>query len=95
MTGQSDPGDRSTSLFDLRYLIGGLFVVYGLVVGVAGLLDSAAEVRRSAGIRINLWTGIGMLVVGALFLAWARWRPLRTGGRSAAARTAEDPRHRT
>lgn len=95
MTGPEDPADRSRSLFDLRYLIGGLFVVYGLVVGVAGLLDSAAEVRRSAGIRINLWTGIGMLAVGAVFLAWARWRPLRTGGPSAAARTAEDPNHRT
>jgi Na+/proline symporter len=27
------------------------------------------------GVRINLWTGLGMLVLGALFLVWQWWRP--------------------
>jgi hypothetical protein len=71
-----DPADRSASLFDLRYLIGGIFTLYGLVLTVVGLFDSDAELAKAAGIRINLWVGIGMLVVGLVFLAWARRRPL-------------------
>ena len=72
-----DPGDRSNKLFDLRFLIGGLFTLYGLMVGGAGLLDSAADLRKSAGMRINLWTGLGMLVLGGLFLLWAFLRPVQ------------------
>ncbi|HEY0486943.1 MAG TPA: hypothetical protein VGD72_11900 [Mycobacteriales bacterium] len=72
-----DPADRSTRLFDLRYLIGTLFTLYGVVLAVVGLFDSGHEIAKAAGIRINLWVGIGMLVLGVLFLAWARWRPLR------------------
>ena len=71
-----DPADRSTTLFDLRYLIGGLFTLYGVVLAVVGLFDSDAELDKAAGIRINLWVGLGMLVTGILFLTWARLRPL-------------------
>jgi hypothetical protein len=31
--------------------------------------------------RINLWTGIGMLVLGLLFLLWAFLRPVLHGDR--------------
>lgn len=74
-----DPGDRSNKLFDLRFLIGGLFTLYGLMVGGAGLFNSAADLRKSDGMRINLWTGIGMLVLGLLFLLWAFLRPVQHG----------------
>jgi uncharacterized membrane protein YgcG len=76
-----DPGDTSTRLFDLRFLIGGLFTLYGIIVGVAGLLDSAAELKKADGVRINLWTGIGMLILGLLFLLWAWRRPLQLATR--------------
>ena len=72
-----DPADRSATLFDLRYLIGGLFTLYGVVLAVVGLFDSDAELEKAAGIRINLWVGLGMLATGIVFLAWARLRPLR------------------
>jgi hypothetical membrane protein len=72
-----DPADRSRRLFDLRYLIGGLFTLYGAVLAVVGLFDSGEELAKAAGIRINLWVGLGMLIVGLVFLAWARLRPLR------------------
>ena len=70
---------RSASgrLFDLRWLIAAMFVVYGIVLIVAGALDSKAEIAKAAGVRINLWTGLGMLATGLIFAAWARWRPLR------------------
>ena len=74
-------GGTSSKLFDLRFLIGGLFTLYGLMVGGAGLFDSAADLRKSDGMRINLWTGLGMLVLGLLFLLWAFLRPVQHGDR--------------
>jgi hypothetical protein len=64
-------------LFDLRWVIAGLLSLYGIVLTVCGLLDGAAELQKAAGVRINLWTGIGMLIVGLLFVAWAVLRPLQ------------------
>jgi hypothetical protein len=63
-------------LFDVRLVIGGLFVVYGLIVGTLGVFDSKAEIDKAQGVRINLWTGLGMLAVGLTFLVWRRLRPL-------------------
>ena len=76
-TAQEDPKSASSRLFDLRWLIAALFGVYGVVLVVVGILDSNAEVQKAAGVRINLWTGIGMLVLSAVFVVWSRWRPLR------------------
>jgi xanthine/uracil/vitamin C permease (AzgA family) len=63
-------------LFDVRLVIGGLFVVYGLVVGTLGVFDSKAEIDKAQGVRINLWTGLGMLALGLIFLVWHWVRPL-------------------
>ena len=60
------------ALFDLRLLIGALFTAYGIVLIIAGLTDGHAQIAKAAGIRINLWAGIGMLVTGLLFLLWMR-----------------------
>ncbi len=80
-----DPADRSSRLFDLRLIIGAMFTLYGLVLIVAGIADGSAEIAKASGIRINLWVGIGMLILGVLFLLWARLRPLRLEEPSAAA----------
>jgi drug/metabolite transporter (DMT)-like permease len=63
-------------LFDLRYVIGALLGLYGVVLVIRGLLDGPEQLARAAGISINLWTGIGLLVVAVVFLVWARVRPL-------------------
>src|SRR5215212_8354384 len=65
-------------LFDLRTLIGALFVLYGVLLTVVGLFDSDAEIAKADGIRINLWLGLSMLLLGALFLLWVRLPPPRT-----------------
>jgi len=78
-----EPRSGASRLFDLRYLIGGLFTLYGIVLIIVGITDSQAEIHKAAGVHINLWTGIGMLVLGLVFLAWARLRPLRIGGQRA------------
>lgn len=70
-------GGASSKLFDLRFLIGGLFTLYGVMVGGAGVLDSSTDLQKSNGLRINLWTGLGMLILGLLFLFWAFTRPVQ------------------
>lgn len=62
-------------IFDLRRIIGGLFVVYGVIVTIVGLTDGDAEIDKAQGININLWTGLGMLLLGIFFLAWLKLRP--------------------
>jgi hypothetical protein len=64
------------NLFDLRRIIGGLFIVYGLLLFVLGLFDSQEEIDKAAGVNINLWAGLGMLVFGLLMIVWALTRPL-------------------
>jgi hypothetical protein len=67
---------RAANLFDLRRIIGGVFVAWGVLLTVLGLTESNAEIDKAAGVNINLWAGLGMLVVGGLFIAWALTRPL-------------------
>jgi hypothetical protein len=84
-TEPSNPADRSSRLFDLRLIIGGMFTLYGVLLTMVGIGNGSADIAKAAGIRINLWVGLGMLVVGLLFLAWARLRPVRLTEPSAAA----------
>jgi xanthine/uracil/vitamin C permease (AzgA family) len=68
--------ERAANLFDVRRFIGGLFVIYGVILFVLGVGASDAEVEKAAGVNANLWTGLAMLIVGAIFLVWAFTRPL-------------------
>jgi hypothetical protein len=68
--------ERAANLFDLRRIIGGVFVVWGVLLTILGLTGSDAETNKAAGININLYAGIGMLIFGVLFLVWAFTRPL-------------------
>jgi xanthine/uracil/vitamin C permease (AzgA family) len=70
------PKSAAAKLFDLRILIGALFTFYGIVLTIYGFFTSDAEITKSAGIHINLWLGLGMLVLGLLFLLWARLSPV-------------------
>ena len=71
------PKSAAGRLFDLRSLIGGLFVLYGIMLTVAGFFTSPQNLVKASHININLWMGIGMLIVGVFFLAWWRLNPLR------------------
>ena len=68
--------ERAANLFDLRRIIGGVFVVWGVLLVVLGLFDSEEEIEKAAGVNINLYAGLGMLALGLLFLVWAFTRPL-------------------
>src|SRR5919199_1779754 len=80
---------EAANLFDLRRIIGGLFSVYGIMLIITGLGDSDSEIAKSAGVHINLWAGIGMLIMGLLFLLWAFSRPLGRQLREAEAASDE------
>jgi hypothetical protein len=67
---------KAANRFDIRRLIGGVFVVYGLILLGLGLFGSTASKHKAAGININLWTGLGMLVFGGLMIFWALARPV-------------------
>jgi hypothetical protein len=76
-TGAEAPQSAAARLFDLRVLIGGLFLLYGVMLTVAGFFTSSANLAKASHININLWLGIGMLAIGAFFAAWWRLRPLQ------------------
>ncbi|MET9670032.1 MULTISPECIES: hypothetical protein [unclassified Streptomyces] len=63
-------------LFDIRLIIGGLFTLYGIIVTIAGILASDADLKKAEGVNINLWTGLGMLALGLFFLLWLKLRPI-------------------
>lgn len=65
---------------DLRYPIGVLFVVLGLLLAVFGLA-TAGDVEmyaRAGALNVNLWWGVVMLVFGAV-MWWLAARGARTG----------------
>jgi hypothetical protein len=57
-------------LFDLRMIIGALFCLYGVMLTITGILDGPAAIAKAEGVRINLWTGLVMLVIGVIFVVW-------------------------
>jgi hypothetical protein len=62
--------------FDIRRIIGGLFVLYGVILVVTGIVGTHEVKNKAAGINIDLWAGIAILIVGVLMIAWALWRPV-------------------
>jgi len=77
-TGTSDaPQSAASKLFDIRLLIGGLFTLYGIMLTIASFFTSDADKQKASNININLWLGIGMLIMGLLFLLWRQVSPLR------------------
>jgi hypothetical protein len=68
--------ERAANLFDLRRIIGGVFVAWGVLLTILGITEGDAEIEKAAGVNINLYAGLGMLIVGIIFLLWAFTRPL-------------------
>ena len=69
---------RRAAAFDIRLVIALLMGIYGLVLTVLGIgFTTDAEITKSAGVNINLWAGLGMLVIAVLFGLWTWLRPLR------------------
>jgi hypothetical protein len=65
--------ERAANLFDLRRIIGALFVAWGVLLVVLGLIGMGDVENASA---INIYSGLAMLALGICFLLWAFTRPL-------------------
>jgi uncharacterized membrane protein len=76
-TSKGAPDRHRAGLFDIRNIIGLLLLIYGIVVLVMGLVSTSdIDKSKAGGINANLWAGIGMAVVGALFIFWAVTKPI-------------------
>jgi hypothetical protein len=65
-------------LFDIRTIVGALMTLYGVILIIVGAVKhGAADLARSGGWNVNLWSGVAMAVVGVAFLAWVRLRPTK------------------
>ncbi|MEU4803686.1 hypothetical protein [Actinosynnema sp. NPDC023587] len=68
---------HKAGLFDLRLVIAVLFGVYGVVLVVVGLgFTDETDLAKADGLNINLWSGVGMAALAALFGTWALLRPI-------------------
>ena len=66
---------HTAGALDIRNIIGGLLGVYGLILLLMGLFGDK-ELDKTGDVNANLWAGIALTVVGAIFLLWARLRPI-------------------
>ena len=68
---------RRAGAFDIRVVIAALFCVFGpILVGMGLFGTSDADLEKSDGMNVNLWTGIGLIVAAAVFLLWTWLRPI-------------------
>jgi hypothetical protein len=66
---------RLAKWFDIRRIIGALFLLYGIVITITGIVGSHATKTKAAGINIDLWGGIGLIIFAAVMITWALLRP--------------------
>ena len=66
---------KTAGAFDVRNIIGALLSIYGVVLIAVGVVNGDGG-PKSGDVNSNLWAGIVLLVVGLVFLAWARMRPI-------------------
>ena len=76
-SGKSDnaAAPHKAGAFDIRNIIGALMALYGVILALAGLLGEH-EPEKTGGVNANLWTGLALIVVAAVFIGWARLRPI-------------------
>ena len=68
-------GGHRAGIFDIRNIIGTLLAVDGLIILLVGIFGDPED-DKTGGVNANLWAGLALLVVGLIFLAWARLRPV-------------------
>jgi hypothetical protein len=66
---------KTAGAFDIRNIIGALLGIYGVILLLAGLFGDTAS-AKTGGINANLWTGLALAIASAVFLVWARLKPI-------------------
>src|SRR3954470_23312509 len=80
-------------LFDIRFIIAALIGTYGVILVLVSFFTSDSQRNKADGLDINLFAGIGMIVVAALFILWARLRPIVVPDEPAGDEAADGPAH--
>ena len=65
--------------FDLRFPVGILFTIYGMMLAVYGAISDKDIYKKSLGMNVNLCWGLVMLVFGLIMLFFA-WRGTQKKG---------------
>jgi hypothetical protein len=68
-------GKHTAGALDIRNIIGGLLGAYGVILVLTGLFGDK-ESDKTGDVNANLWAGLLLVVVAAIFLTWARLRPI-------------------
>jgi drug/metabolite transporter (DMT)-like permease len=68
-------GKHTAGALDIRNIIGGLLGVYGVILVLMGLFADK-ELDKTGDVNANLWAGLALVVVSAVFLVWAWMRPI-------------------
>lgn len=76
MTDKTSAAPKKTAgAFDIRNIIGALLGLYGVILLLAGIFGDTAS-AKTGGVNANLWTGLALAVAAAVFLVWARLKPI-------------------
>lgn len=76
MTEQTPTSEKHTAgALDIRNIIGGLMGVYGVILVLMGIFGDK-ELTKTGDVNANLWAGLALMVVAAVFLTWARLKPI-------------------
>ena len=67
---------HKAGLFDIRSIIGLLLGIYGVILVITSFFTSDEQLAKADGVDVNLWAGLGLVVASAVFVAWARLRPI-------------------
>ena len=70
------PGRKTAGAFDIRNFIGALLAIYGVIHTGYSFMPGGRAPEKTGDINANLVIGITLLFVGALFMLWARMRPV-------------------
>ena len=73
-TKSSNRGHRA-GIFDIRNIIGALLGIDGVIILLVGIFGDAEE-DKTGGVNANLWAGLVLVVMSAIFLTWAWLRPV-------------------
>ena len=61
---------------DVRFPIGGMFTIFGVILTIYGIVSDPAIYAKSLGINVNLWWGLVLLMFGLVML-WLAFRAER------------------
>ena len=76
MSHQTPATEKHTAgALDIRNIIGGLLGVYGVILVLMGLFGDQ-ELDKTGDVNANLWAGLALVLVSAVFMTWARLKPI-------------------